>query len=312
MNLSASYSKRRIGTLESLSKSLGINSDKLLLLAEESNHLYRNNSITKPNGSIRFVHDALMPLKNIHRKIKNQILSHVIYPEYLTGSIKGRDCKTNASFHSNARIIINEDIKNFFPSTSEENIFNIWKCFFNFSDEVAQCLTKLTTKNNELPQGAITSSFLANLVFWRDEPKLYSNFKKIGITYSRYVDDITVSSKLFLTKNEKSYIINQLHKMLVRNNYALNRSKHNISSSNKRMTTTGLNVNNKPSVNKNNRRKIRTSVHKIEKAIENAENISFEKGVYPQTMGRVLYLERFHPNEAASLKRRLLTLKPKN
>src|SRR5690606_42051319 len=70
-----------------------------------------------------------------------------------------------------SRIVINEDISGFFPSTSAEHVFNIWHELFGCSQEVSQCLTQLTTRRGELPQGAITSSFLANLVFWQDEPR---------------------------------------------------------------------------------------------------------------------------------------------
>lgn len=132
----------------------------------------------------------------------------------MTGSLKGCDYKTNATLHAGSSIVINEDITLFFPSTSDTIVHNIWQHFFGFGNEVAECLTKLTTRQGELPQGAITSSFLANMVFWKDEPILQASFRARGIIYSRYVDDIAVSSVNFLDKPTKTNVIASIYGML--------------------------------------------------------------------------------------------------
>lgn len=305
-----SYSQRRIGTLNALRLPLGLSVEELLSLAQRADGLYRvAKSITKPDGSIRNTYDALAPLKAVHRKIKSQILDHVVYPAYLTGSIKGSDYKVNASLHTSARIVINEDIRGFFPSTSAEHVFNVWHELFGFSQEVSQCLTHLTTRQGQLPQGAITSSFLANLVFWQDEPTLHAKFAAEGLVYSRYVDDIAVSSKTFLSNQEKSEVMRKIYGMLLKHGYQPKRAKHEISTSGARMEVTKLSVNAKPGLGKAVYTKTRAAVHDIELRMANGEVLSFERGPYAQAMGRVLHLERFHPGKALPLKRRLLALK---
>jgi len=259
------YKKRRIGSLRTLGRTLGLSGNELIRLAKRANGLYRTaKSITKPDGSIRNVYDALEPLKKVHKRIKRQILEHVQYPFYLTGSIKGRDCKSNAILHVHSKIIINEDISGFFPSTSSKRVLNIWHHFFCFSEDVAQCLTQLTTRCGALPQGAITSSFLANLVFWQHEPILHAKLSNQGLVYSRYVDDIAVSSKEALTCEEKSNIIVQIYNMLFRHGYKPKRSKHEIITADKRMAVIKLSVNVKPGVNKSTRGQIHASVRNIE------------------------------------------------
>jgi hypothetical protein len=314
MNRSATntpfYSQRRIGTLQALHMVLGLSISELQSLAKRADNLYRTaKSVTKPDGSIRNTYDALKPLKDIHRKIKIQILDYVNYPAYLTGSIKGCDYKINAKLHAHAKIVINEDIRGFFPSTSSDRVFDIWRGFFGFSEEVAQCLTQLTTRQGELPQGAITSSFLANLVFWQDEPKLYTLLVAQGLVYSRYVDDIAVSSKTFLTNSAKSDVIRHVYGMLLKHGYQPKRAKHEIATSAVRMAVTKLSVNTKPGLDKSMRSRIRASVHRIEQCMLHGEALAFESGQYAKVMGQVLHLERFHPGEAAPLKRRLLALR---
>jgi hypothetical protein len=302
------YSQRRIGTLQALSKALNLSVSELQQLANGSNSLYRENPIAKPDGGIRMTYDALAPLKQIHEKIKTKILHHVIYPPYLTGSVKGCDYKVNASLHTKAKIVINEDVSGFFPSTSAAHVFNIWRNFFGFGDEVAQCLTQLTTRHGELPQGARTSSFLANLVFWKEESTLYEMFKNHGLVYSRYVDDIAVSSKKFLTDAKKTEIIGRIFGMLRKHGYEPKRPKHEIATSGNRMEVTKLAINSKPGLGKKTRGKIRAAVHHIEQRIANGDKLSFERGFYTQAMGLVLHLERFHPGKAVPLKERLLSL----
>ena len=101
-----SYSQRRIGTLQALHVALGMPVGDLPTLAERANDLYRvAKSITKPDGSIRNTYDAREPLKEVHRRIKSQILDHVNYPAYLTGSIKGCDYKVNASLQDRKSVV---------------------------------------------------------------------------------------------------------------------------------------------------------------------------------------------------------------
>tara|TARA_A100000171_G_C2112250_1_gene135699 strand:- start:265 stop:1179 length:915 start_codon:yes stop_codon:yes gene_type:complete len=282
----------------------------LLTLSKRADSLYcLAKSITKPDGSVRNTYDALEPLKEIHRRIKNQILDHVSFPTYLTGSLKGCDYKTNAALHAHARIVINEDISGFFPSTSADRVFNVWHEFFGFSEAVAQCLTKLTTRQGELPQGAITSSFLANLVLWQDEPILQARFAAQGLVYSRYVDDIAISSKSFLADKGKSEVIRQVYGMLLKHGYQPKRAKHEITTSATRMAVTKLAVNAKPGLNRVTRNKIRATVQAVERRAALGETLSFDRGPYAQAMGRVLHLERFHPGKATPLKQRLQALK---
>lgn len=198
------YKCKPIRSMPALSRALGVPTSLLHELARVADSQYRlADEIIKPDGSIRQTFDAFTPLKNIHRRIKLKIFSHVVFPNYLTGSLKGRDYKTNAALHAGSRIVICEDIGQFFPSTRAPVVHDIWKNFFGFSDDVADCLTRLTTKDGALPQGAITSSYLANLAFWRDEPQIQAYLARLGVTYSRYVDDLALSSKRLLLPKKR-------------------------------------------------------------------------------------------------------------
>lgn len=304
------YCRRRISNMAALSKALNTSLDELNSLARRADQMYRlASSLTKPDGSVRQTWDAYEPLKKVQRSIRCNILDNVVYPAYLTGSLKGCDYKVNASLHIGAKIVINEDITCFFPSTSAAIVQKIWRNFFGFGKEVAECLTRLTTRQEELPQGAITSSFLANLAFWKDEPALQASLRARGLIYSRYVDDIAVSSVNFLDNSAKSAVIACVYGMLFRHGYRPKRTKHEIKTSGERMEVTRLSVNSKPGLSASRQSQIRSAVSHLEQAFLRGEIIEFGKGLYAQTLGQVHLLARFHPGKAEKLKQRLRALK---
>lgn len=304
------YSNNPIHSLSALSRFLGFDETFLLELASTANSRYRlAKPIVKADGSIRQPFDALEPLKEVHRRLKKKMFSKVVFPKYLTGSLKGCDYRVNASLHVKAKIIICEDIEGFFPTTSATVVFDIWRNFFGFSEEVSNILTKLTALDGALPQGAITSSYLANLAFWRLEPDLHELLDGRGIVYSRYVDDITISSKHFLNTEQKTEYIALIYGMLRKIGYRAKRRKHEIATSAKPMFTTKLMVNSKVSLTPKERANIRAAVFQLEQKINagicNAEIIKKLNSV----AGQVSKLTRFHATEGIALMNRIKLLR---
>lgn len=304
--LKPTYDLKPIRDISALSLSLGMPEELLVIVAAQADTLYRKaKPIEKPDGSIRQPFDALPPLKSIQRRIKDRILKRVVFPGYLTGSLAGRDYRTNAAMHTGAKIVICEDVEGFFPATKRERVLDIWRNFFCFSEEVANLLTNLTTKEGELPQGAITSSYLANLAFWNQEPRLHAKLAKMKIVYSRYVDDIAVSSKQFLSKEEQTTLIAQVYGMLKRQGYRAKRRKHEMFTSGQKMLTTKLVVNRKPALQPKERQNIRAAVHALEQRVASGERSLEIKTEINRVTSRVGRLGTLHPTEAKQLKLRL-------
>lgn len=307
---SPSYSGQPIRRLESLSKALRCPPKRLSYLADNADRLYRvAQEIEKRDGSIRSTFDAKPALKEIHRRIKTEILDRVFFPSYLTGSIKGRDCKTNAGLHAGAAIVIAEDIGSFFPSTKTAHVFDVWRHFFGYSDEVARLLTALTTRNGELPQGAITSAHLANLVLWRDEPALHDRFAADGVVYSRFVDDVAASSKTPISPERKTEIVRAIFGLMLRRGFKLKREKHDLKTAGQQMTVTKRTINQKPGIPKAERARTRAAVHHLECLASQGALSAEHLREYASVLGRVNHLASFHPGEATGLRARLKALK---
>ena len=176
---SATYPLARIQNIQSLCCALGISEPMLRSIARRAPRLYVGPTPKPKKNStkVRYVFDTRKPLKPLLKRINDVIFQRVNYPSYLTGSLPGTDFVKNVSLHAGAKRVVTEDIKSFFDNITSQHVFRIWHQFFGFSEEVAELLTLLTTKDGKVCQGTPTSSYLANLAFWDREPALV---KKTG------------------------------------------------------------------------------------------------------------------------------------
>jgi hypothetical protein len=304
------YPFSAIHGLGALSKALGVHPNRLLKCASNAENMYRIAKCeSKQDGTTRQTFDALPALKAIQIKIKERILQQTIFPTYLQGSLRGCSPRTNAELHTKAKITFAEDISKFFPSASLVLVRTVWERLFGFSSDVSALLTALTTKDGGLPQGAVTSSYLANLMFWKYEPSLVRRFASRGLRYSRYVDDITVSSVKRIPANEKTEVIAQIYGMLLHHGFKPNRKKQEITSSEKSMRTTKLVHHSRVSLPNNERQKIRAAVFALECLLtKDGPSASFTKEL-ASVATRVGRLGSFHKAEAIALKKRLATVR---
>lgn len=302
------YSFAPIRDLDTLSEVLGVTRTKLEHLSRNADRMYRCVPQKKKDGSPRKTWDAYRELKRVHQLIKVRLLAKAQYPLYLQGGIRDRvnprDYARNAGIHSGQACIINEDIADFFPSTTSEHVQDIWENFFRFPTEVARCLTSLCTRRGQLPQGAKPSSYLANLVFWRTEHELVRYLSQRGFKYSRLADDITVSSHRPLSNEQKSGIVRTVYAFVRRNGYTPKYKKHAIFVREQRMLVNNLVTNRRPALPREERKAIRSIVHGTETKL-GAEGIGAIALSLPSVYGKVGKLKRFHKTEGAKLASRL-------
>jgi hypothetical protein len=235
------------------------------------------------------------------------ILKTVAFPTYLHGGIKGRGQASNARSHVGKRFLFSEDVENFFPSVQEAAVFGVWRRFFGFSPEVAECLTKLTTKDGALPQGAKTSPLLANILFWEFEPDLVRALNARGIEYTRLVDDITCSSSRELSVAEYRWARAKIREMVSALGLRLKTGKGARSTAAARMLATKLVVNRKTSLPAEMRSRVRAAVGACEQMP--AEPLGGGERFLNRTSGQVSYLSQHHPEEGLALRRRLNVVK---
>ena len=131
-------------------------------------------------------------MKFIQRWILDKILYKLDPGDYAHGFIPGKTIYTNAKAHINKDLVLGIDIKDFFPNIKFVAVYNVFKSA-GYTTRVSRQLADLCTYHWKLPQGAPTSSMLANLVALNLDKKISQYCIRTNLEYSRYADDITIS-----------------------------------------------------------------------------------------------------------------------
>jgi len=297
-----------------LARALDVPLANLQNLAKQAQTMYRSQLHVKKDGSSRECFDASPELKRVQERIKVRILRSVSFPRYLMGGIGDpsypRDHIRNAACHSGARVLMKLDIANFFPSVAAAQVFGIWQHCFGFSKEVAEILTALTTYREMLPQGAKTSTHLANLLFWRAESDLVASLAQRGVRYTRFIDDITISSPANLSRKSLSSALSECLTLIYGSGLRAKRSKQQLNRAGRRMEVTGAIVGKAgPSLAPEKRARIRAAVHQCETVSVICGGSEEFKRALHATCSMVGQMSRLHPEEAQRLKSRLAKLK---
>jgi RNA-directed DNA polymerase len=132
----------------------------------------------------------------IMRQIQERIQSlcnRIEQPKYLQSPRRGHTAIGNAGLHSRAKMVAKLDIRQFYPSTTDEHVFRFFKHRMKMRDEIAGLITKLSTVDGKLPFGSPLSPVLCTLVHRDlfDQVNLYCHTS--GLVMSLWVDDITIS-----------------------------------------------------------------------------------------------------------------------
>jgi RNA-directed DNA polymerase len=171
---------------------LGVPHTDLLQIIEDKYHYYYSFPIPKSDGTFRTITAPRSKLKDIQQCIRMELDKHIHWDASLHGGIRRRSIITNARGHVGKQWVANLDVREFFPSITEEMVIEAL-VRLGCTSTIAELLAALTTYKGYLPQGAPTSTLLANLVFVPIDRYFQAFSRRLGLTYTRYIDDITLS-----------------------------------------------------------------------------------------------------------------------
>ncbi len=134
-------------------------------------------------------------LKAIQVRINSYLQNNVPFPDFVYGGVPKKDNVKNAYEHKGRKYVFQTDLKDFFPFITNKMV-NKALVGIGFSSDVASIITKLTTYKGHLPQGAPTSTTIANIVFLPTGRKLEQLAKENNLRFTIFVDDVTFSSHI--------------------------------------------------------------------------------------------------------------------
>jgi len=196
-------------------------------------------------------------LKVIQRNIYTRILKRIPLPENLMGGVKGRTIGDNARVHLGNKVLARIDIRRFFPSVTSTRVYRIWRDGLNCSPQIASLLTKLTTFERHLPQGAPTSTLLANLVVVSLDGPIRSECRNSGTEYSGWVDDLAFSG------DNPRPLINTAVRELAAAGFSVSRTKTKVMGPSTQKVLTGTRLGRVPHGDPRQFARVRSGIHKL-------------------------------------------------
>lgn len=301
------YSKKLpvIFDIYHLSKLIGIKYSNLYHYIMNADDFYQEFSVTKKSGGERIISSPSLNLKKIQRWILDNILINFNVDESAKGFLKDNSIVDNAKMHINKALVYNIDIKNFFPSISEKSVYFL---FFNqgYSSEVSFALSKLLSFRGYLPQGSPCSPLLSNIICLKMDQDMKILAHKINADYSRYADDMTISTndvKLFVGKKEA------FKKIVKYSGFNLNDKKERMQFENQPQFVTGLVVNNGVKVRRRFKKDVEQQIYYCEKygVFNHLKQVKLEKkSFYKEYLyGKVNFIKSVEENIGIELLERL-------
>lgn len=263
---SAELEKLRLYSMQELERLLGAPRSEIFEVALRAGQDYRPfTQSKKPKpfqkapvfSKLRPIDNPIGKLKIFQRRINRRILRRVDYPAYLCAGVSGRSLLDNARIHLSSPVLATLDIRSFFPSVSNIQVYKVWREVLDCSPRIASALTKLTTFERHLPQGAPTSTLLANLVLFSVDGVIREKCLFCGVQYSTWVDDLAFSGK-----NARE-VIGVAVKALSGAGFSVSHRKMKVMGAGDRKVLTGLLLGKQPAVLPQRVSNLRSGIHKL-------------------------------------------------
>lgn len=267
--------KYRLPVIESVEQFLDIaglkDREKRYFFSENRKFYIRSVPIPKKDGNYRIIEIPPIDLVPVLKAIDKVLLRRFEMPEPCCAYLNGKSIIDNALPHVGAKTLLKFDIHDFFPSITLKRIVCLFRNF-GYGPNVSRYFGYLCTNHdNVLPQGYSTSPMLSNLVSVRLDSRIMGFCKKyadeFSLKYTRYADDITISSKKRLSSKDICFIKKVINTIIFDEGFSPNEQKFKHFVNGQKMLVTGINVNDSSflHVDKKKIREIEIAIHCMDK-----------------------------------------------
>jgi len=318
----------RLATPADLAAALGLSIPRLRWLAfhiEVATRVhYVNFTVSKKSGGTRTLSAPHRTLAGVQRWILHNVVARLPVESAAHGFLPGRSILTNARPHAGKAVVVNLDLENFFPNITFPRVRSVFQRV-GYSPSVSTILALLCTEcprkrveydgkpyhvalaPRGLPQGACTSPGLSNQVARRLDRRLAGLAAKLGITYTRYADDISFSGDAALD-TRVGYLMARVRHVAEEEGFTINARKSRVLRRNTAQRVTGLVVNDKPSVSRREMRRLRAILHRARTQGLDRQNRDGRPNFRSWLEGKIAYVGMVRPEVGAKLRAQLQAL----
>ncbi|HBE21158.1 MAG TPA: RNA-dependent DNA polymerase [Cyanobacteria bacterium UBA11149] len=281
--------------------------------------------IPKKTGGERLISAPMPRLKNAQHWILNNILEKLELHDTAHGFRHNRSIVSNAQPHVGSDVIINFDLKDFFPSISYKRVKGLFHSF-GYSEAAATIFGLLCTEpeiaaveldgktyyvaltHRHLPQGSPASPAITNLLCRRLDRRLSEMAENLGFVYTRYADDLTFSA----SGDSLRHICNILRRtesIVTHEGFAINPEKTRILRKNRQQEVTGIVVNEKPTIAKKELKRFRATLYQIEKDGIAGKQWGNSDDVMASIQGYANFVAMVNPEKGAEFQEKVRRIK---
>ena len=196
-----------ISTLSELAQALKIPEENLI---EETQKGYRSYFVQGKTKK-RLIEEPNMILKAVLKDLKKLLVEMFDCPDY-NKCWSGGNNYINAQAHAGQHAYVTTDISSFFTNSKACYVRKFFRNILNITGEALDMMVQMCTYKGHIPTGAPTSSILAFLAHKDLFDEIAQHMEEKDITFTLYVDDITLSTKHGITREEIKFIKSALKK----------------------------------------------------------------------------------------------------
>lgn len=204
-------------------------------------------------------------MRTAQYRILTTILERVEVPSYVYAFERGRSIPAMAAHHVGRGTVISLDLKDFFTSIKQTTLQTIFG-HLGVGEAPARTLSELCTYDSFVPQGALTSPKISNIVTSLTFGPIINQYcEERGLTLTIYADDITISCSDDIMKTSGfaavKEIIDFVSQSVQRFGFRINRRKTKVMRPFQRQYVCGVVVNDKVNLQAKDRKRLRAIVH---------------------------------------------------
>jgi len=223
---------------------------------------YNKIEIPKASGGTRVLHAVMGRMRTLQNRANKYLTINYKPSPFAKGFVQGGGIIENARVHTNKKIIFKYDIKDFFPNITFARVRGMFMAKpFLFTKTEATIFAQICCLDNNgpIPQGGITSPFISNMICRRLDRSLFDlSQKQFGMDYTRYADDLTLSTNKYVNIEEVNKAVEEI---VNDEGFKLNKGKTRVSKKGQRQVVTGIIVNDGLNVNRKYIRNLKSIIH---------------------------------------------------
>ena len=287
--------------LERLVAETGVSTSDLLKIIRTAHHRYKTYRIPKRTGGFRVIHHPTPTLKFLQRWLNRNIFESLSVHEAAVAYRRGIGISDNAKRHVRNTYLLKVDFQDFFPSLSDDDVkYVLTEQLLDknplVSEDDIKLIVHIVCRKSALTIGAPSSPILSNAILYDFDFFLSGVCREEGIVYSRYADDLFLSTNKPNVLSEVLKVIRTDLRERTRPRLTVNNAKTVFTSKKRKRVAAGLILtsDDRLSIGRDKKRQIRTLVYLYSTNKLPPEKISYLHGylafassVEPEFVGRL-------------------------